>query len=215
MSISNRHLVLDLDSTLIHSTIDSDEIPNLKPYSDPDNISLRSRIYKFNMTDEKSRRNPNSTVWGIFRPGVFEFLAFASKYFAKIHVWSAGKKKYVHSICEILFPNKKPHIIFTYDDCIFKGDNIYKPLKKLWDLVPDAKPENTIVIDDRLDTFSLNIDNGILIPAYEPEIKISEIMKYDDTLEIIKDWLLNFEVIHIPDIRNIDKNIFRHNIWLR
>ena len=40
-------------------------------------------------------------------------------------------------------------------------------------------------------------------------------MKYDDTLEIIKDWLLNFEVIHIPDIRNIDKNIFRHNIWLR
>jgi len=215
MSISNRHLVLDLDSTLIHSTIDSNEIPNLKPYSDPDNIILRSRIYKFNMTDEKSRRNPISTVWGIFRPGVFEFLTFASKYFAKIHVWSAGKKKYVHSICEILFPDKKPHIIFTYDDCIFKGDNIYKPLSKLWDLVPDAKPENTIVIDDRVDTFSLNIDNGILIPAYEPEIKISDIMKHDDSLEIIKDWLLNFEVIHIPDIRNIDKNIFRHNIWLR
>ena len=198
MSFTARHLVLDLDSTLVHSMMH-------KPAA-WDKLKWK---YHFGVVDADGQAGHGSytEIWGVFRPGLFEFLRFARSYFAGVHVWSAGRKKYVHSICDLLFA-PTPEVVLTYAECEFQGDTICKPLSKLFAIVPGANESNTLIIDDRPDTFAKNPDNALHIPAFEPDLEKNDTIPFDDALARIQAWLLDYRVILTPDVRWLDKKIF-------
>jgi hypothetical protein len=159
MPLTDKTIMLDLDSTLIYTSDNFDNYSKLELYSNPKNIDLRDRIYKFDIIDvvEKPGTGVRSSMWGILRPHVYEFLYFCFDYFSNVIVWSAGQLRYVHAICDVLFidPEKQPCLIWSYDDCQKCDNYLYKPLiKKIKGLnlekrlnrfqVRDVKLENSV-----------------------------------------------------------------------
>jgi hypothetical protein len=216
-TLTKIHGVFDLDSTLIHSTPFMEQLTALELYTNPKNMDMRDKIYKFDMVDatKKEGTGYQSSMWGVFRPHLHDFIDFCFLYFEGVHIWSAGQYKYVHHICEQIFPHQQPDLILTYEDCGFEGSYpSYKPLTKMYgkDKNKNMNATNTFVIDDRKKTFDENPKNGIEIPPFEfgNWIKREDIMKDDICLLQLKYFLLTDEVMKSNDIRNIDKkNIFK------
>jgi TFIIF-interacting CTD phosphatase-like protein len=206
-SLTDFELVVDLDSTLIFTSLDMSKLDSLLlklGKSHP----LLNRIYRFDLIDVVDVAGTGSIthMWGVFRPYLKEFFDFSSRYFRKIHVWSAGRFKYVHAMIDYIFEmsDLKPHDVYTWQDCIRTDRNIVKPLEDMkYDL------SKTFVLDDRYDTFSKNVENGILIPAYEPELTERGLMKDDISLIQLILWLSLPAVQLLEDIRTVPKsNIF-------
>lgn len=214
-SLTNREFVFDLDSTLIHSSMDMEAYEALKLYSDPKSIPLRGRVYRFDLVDvtETPGTGTVTPMWGVFRPYVFEFLQFMAHYCKKVHVWTAGQYKYGHTIKAQLFKGTfQPTTVFTYENCKMTTSSIHKPLEELYAAVAASGEEagttdatNTLALDDREDTFSLNPYNGIQIPPYEPELTKEGIMKEDIALLQLMCWLSLPEVVQAKDVRYLDK----------
>jgi TFIIF-interacting CTD phosphatase-like protein len=205
MPLTNKTIVLDLDSTLICTCDEEKTFEALEVYTNPRNSKLKSRIYYFELVDVTDTPGTGqlTKMWGVLRPHVYEFLEFCFDYFQTVIVWSAGQKKYVHAICDFLFNEigKQPSIIFTYEDCIRVANYIHKPLTKI-----SYIPINTIVaLDDNESTFSKNKENGFHIPAYEPDFTYNGIMEDDDALLHLMNWLRSSDVYYATDIRKPDK----------
>jgi len=207
-----RHLCLDLDNTLIYASADYALISKLGLDKEENKYLLkRCRLIHIvdPMNDDPKGGGNITTLLIIFRPHLFTFLKFAKSYFSKISIWSAGQDRYVRAIESLLFPQninsdhkKIPHKIYTFDDCHFLSDGTtFKELSKKHFNLTD-----TIALDDRLDTFSKNHENGILIPEYRPPVTKEGIMANDDALLKLMDWLLLPEVINATDIRKINKD---------
>lgn len=210
MPLTDKVLVLDLDSTLIYTSEDFKQYTKLELYTNPNNINLRSRIYKFDVIDvvEKPGSGVRSSMWGIFRPHVYEFLDFAFYYFDKVIVWSAGQLRYVHAICDVLFTNPKqqPCLIYSHDDCV-KGDNyLYKPLVKICQKeIKDLDLSKLYILDDNEITFSKNKDNALHIPPYEPKFNPEGINASEDILYNLSKWLMKPDILNANDARKTDK----------
>lgn len=208
-AIRNRILILDLDSTLIHTDGDMAKYEKLHIFSDPKNFVLRDRTYTFKIVDVVDIEGTGTItpMWGVFRPHMKEFLSFALKYFSEVRIWSAGKFKYVHAITDIIFRGlDKPKNIKTYRDCKITGNRIYKCLS---DYVTDKSIEdlsNCLILDDRKDTFELNINNGIEIPIYEPDSTYSSIMGDDIALLQFMAWLSLPVVNNSSNLASLSKN---------
>lgn len=198
-------LVLDLDSTLVHSSGNMDDYQKLKVFSDPQVVKLRNRVYTFDLIDvvEPPGTGSTTSMWGVYRPHLFEFLTFASTYFSEIVIWSAGQFKYVHAVSDLIFDQiePKPQIIKTYDDCHHNGTRVHKPLSDL-----NLNPSQVLCLDDREDTYSLNKRNGILIPVYEPKPTFGSIMSEDISLVQLMCWLSQPGVLKCDDVRKLDKS---------
>jgi hypothetical protein len=222
MPITKNNIVLDIDATLVHTHGDIEDFSMLKIYSDNDRIKYRRKLYRMKLIDVVSVSGAGSitTLSGIYRPYLREFLDFCFDYFDNIIIWSAGKKKYVEKMCEIMFPfqEQQPMLIYTYDDCIIgEEDYLKKPLKKLYK-DPRTKgklnEKNTFVLDDRDDTFSLNEKNGIMIPEFESDMSIEDITEHEDKsfLQLMA-WLSIKEVKDCKDVRKLKKDkIFKKNV---
>jgi len=209
MPKTNKTIVLDLDSTLLHTCDDMEIWDSLEIYTNPRHAKLRSRIYYFDLIDvtEKTGTGSKTVLWGVLRPHVYEFLRFCFDYFENIIVWSAGQKKYVHAICDFLFQDfeKQPIIIFTYEDCEIGSNYIHKPLSKFQNNGVSI-PINTIyALDDYDATFSKNKDNGLHIPAYEPSFDYNGILEDERSLLNIMYWFTNNDVMNTTDVRKLDK----------
>lgn len=104
--LTNKAIVLDLDSTCVNSFNDPEELFALGFNHDPRVYSLRQRLYLFDMIDvtEGKGRGQYESMWGIARPHLSEFLDFCFKYFTAVCVWSAGQPAYVKSIVDSIFP---------------------------------------------------------------------------------------------------------------
>lgn len=205
MPRTNKTIVLDLDSTLLHTCDDMDVWKSLEVYTNPRNARLRSRIYYFELVDvtEKVGTGCKTVLWGVLRPHVHEFLRFCHEYFENIIIWSAGQKKYVHAICDFLFQEfeKQPLIIFSYENCEIGSNYIHKPLSKFKEI-----PISTIfALDDYDATFSKNKDNGLLIPPYEPDFTPNGIMEDERSLINVMNWFSRPEVMNATDVRRLDK----------
>lgn len=217
-SDTNKCIVLDIDSTLVYSDEDTKNYDQLIVESKKTGANLKSRTYFVNLIDigEEPGTGKLSNLWGIIRPHYFEFALFAASYFDKIAIWSAGHYRYVHSMCDILFPDLflQPEIILTRDDCAIDDDkSYYKPLSKIFDAKLGFTPENTFVVDDRSDTFSRNSQNGILIPAYTPDLNLTGVLNDDAALQQLICWLSLDSVSKSSDVRKIDKSsIFNTSI---
>jgi hypothetical protein len=201
MPKTNKTIVLDLDSTLLHTCDDMEIWDKLEIYTNPKNAKLRSRVYFFELIDvtEKVGSGSKTILWGVLRPHVYTFLRFCFDYFENVIVWSAGQKKYVHAICDFLFQEfeKQPTIIFTYEDCEIGSNYIHKPLVKF----PQIPVHTIVTLDDNVTTFSKNKGNGLLIPPYEPEFNYNGIMEDERSLLNVMYWLTSPEVMNASDIR--------------
>jgi hypothetical protein len=211
MPITNKTIMLDLDSTLIYTSENFDNYSKLELYSNPQNINLRQRIYKFDVIDvvEKPGSGVRSSMWGILRPHVYEFLDFCFDYFSNVIVWSAGQLRYVHAICDVLFhdPQKQPCLIWSYNDCEKTDNYLYKPLIKISKKAfPSIGLDKVYALDDNEITFSKNKDNALWIPPYEPELTPEGIQKDDTTLKDLTKWLMTPEVLSSNDVRVVSKH---------
>lgn len=115
-SLQTLHLVIDLDSTFVKSWIDMKHFQRAmqcaEAIEDPfARADVMKRIHAFACQGDK--------FWCILRPGSVEFIEFASIYFRRISVWSAGGREYVDSVVSFLFPAHvpRPSVVFDWKDC--------------------------------------------------------------------------------------------------
>ena len=142
-------IVLDLDETLIYSSIDN----KLK--------------YDFIMKFDDDQYYVSK------RPGLDNFINLCFSLFDFVLVWSAGTDDYVKEIVRNIFKNKRPHIVWsrntteTYYDKIGDKD-LYglKPLKKLFFTFKELNFRNTIILDDKPCVAAKNRLNWILAESY-------------------------------------------------
>lgn len=211
-SMTDLRIVLDLDSTLVHSSINMQAFENLRIYSNPSNVSLRERVYQFELVDASD--NPGSGVkthmWGVFRPHLREFVNFMCLYFKEVYIYSAGLYKYVHAVNDAIFSQTpcQPVLIYSRDDCNGYQGDLVKPLTKVYNdpHTHGANETNTFVLDDRDKTFCLNHHNGIKIPIYEPNATLQDVMADDVCLLQLMYWLSLPDVMQCKDVRNLDKS---------
>jgi hypothetical protein len=214
--LTDRHLVLDLDSTLIHTSSNVKLYQQLALYSSPERARHRLRVYRTDLynINGTGRSGTALPMWGIWRPFVFHFLNFCNLYFNCIYIWSAGQYKYVHRIKDLIFYDprysrtnrlRQPTAVLTFDDCEVGDTYLRKPLSNLYQ-ISDATPEKTIIVDDNLLTAVNNRDNHIHIPAYEPPHSIEGIEETDVCLLQLLHWLCLPAVIDAPDVRLLDKS---------
>ena len=218
--IGKKYIVLDIDATLVHTHGDLDDFKMLKIYGNEEQLEMRRKLYNMRLIDVSDIPGEGEVtdLAGIYRPYLKEFLEFCFEYFDGVVIWSAGKRKYVHKMCEYMFPLKKqPLLIFTYDDCEGDADDyIVKPLEKLYkhpDLKGKLNENNTFVLDDREETFSLNKRNGIMIPEFESDMSVEDICNHPDN-ELLKlmTWLSSEDVRNSKDVKKLNKtNIFNKN----
>lgn len=214
---TDKCLVLDLDETLVHTSEEPHKLRELGIFSDPKLLDLRYRTYHLKLDDvvEKRGTGVRTELWGVERPHLREFLLFALGYFRVVAIWSAGQLKYVESIADRIFRDlKPPSVIYSWSQCRNDNGMLEKPLRQMFDDQTLAqagaslmKPENTLVVDDRLTTFAnVNPENGILIPGYSPSPTISDLMRDDQALLQLIRWLSQPEVMSAPDVRILDKS---------
>ena len=192
MNGNGKNIVLDIDATLVHTHGDMDDFKMLSVYGNDEQLDMRKKVYNMRIIDvsDVPGEGEVTDLAGIYRPYLREFLEFGFSYFDNIVIWSAGKKKYVEKMCEYMFPLKKqPILIFNYDDCEGDENNlIIKPLDKIYNH-PECKgklfPENTFVLDDRSETYSMNKRNGIQIPEFESDMSVEDICNHPD-VEFLK-----------------------------
>mgnify|MGYP001568317036 CR=1 FL=1 len=226
--MTNRVIVIDIDETLVR-TFDEDEdisYSNFKEIVDELPLIAKSRIYQFDLYDviEGTRgKGDKMRMFGVIRPYVDEFLEFCFKYFQLVCVWSAGKPDYVDGICQTLFKDKSPHIVYTSEHCEERikrgGKETIKPIEKMINMnskQPSLEGlmrfDNTLCLDDRESTFSENPKNGILIPSWSPEPTVQSLMdNSDQALHQLQHWLLEHKT---GDVRNLHKNTIFDNVIL-
>ena len=208
-----KNIVLDIDATLVHTHGDDEEFLDLKFITEPKMLKYRKRIYSMKLSDVTTEPGDGEELklYGIYRPYLKEFLEFCFDYFDNIIIWSAGKKKYVEKMCELMFVDskKQPLVIYNWNNTTIDGDRVTKPLKKLYN-DPRTKGQmnetNTYVIDDRDDTYFLNKKNGILIPEFEAALSLNGLKLQDENLLKLMAWFSLEEVSNSEDVRTLNKN---------
>ena len=195
-TITNKSVVLDLDSTLIFNEgFGPDGGPGVNKGS-----IYNPRYYDMYIEDFTKPGSGNYIrTFGQLRPNAEEFVAFCNRYFANVIIWSAGKYPYVHSITHHLFRSTNfPSAILTFDDLPSYGGRVIKDLSIVYEkckYLPNRPSiTNTIVIDDDETTFSFNPLNAIHIPAFKGEDN-------DKELNYISASLLSPQIIQAEDVR--------------
>lgn len=215
-TLTKKCVVLDLDETLVHTYLDDEDdksatdFVKLKIPGRADCLDLRQRCFNIDLMDYGGKRGEGSKkiYWAVKRPYLDDFLKTCFNYFNIVVVWSAGEKEYVHKICEKIFADFfAPDMILTRENCDNSNGNHEKPLKKLYNELPEMNPKNTLIIDDRRTTSEANPDNLVLVPPFEPKPQIESLRTEDDRLKQIMQWLLKPETINSNDVRRLSKQI--------
>jgi len=226
-SKTDKIVILDMDETLIHTVEDQDYeiLKKIGLMENPKYQAYRDRVHIFKLVDIVSLKGQGfeTHMWAILRPGLKEFLIFCCQYFQHVIIWSAGLQDYVVEIITSIFDPLngicQPAKIWTRKDCESikieeegdfgdVGDSIdSKPISKIAKALPqlNISLENTWIVDDRLDNFYCNPNNGILIPAYRPRPSILGISRTsDDALKKLTEWWDSSECRKAKDVRKLD-----------
>lgn len=205
--------ILDLDSTLIRS-YDSDEVDKLKStgiFSESTHLGILDQFYSFEIHDINDRGDvQRQHTVGIKRPHLDKFLNYLHYRCEVVGVWTAGTYRYGHGVVDCIFPGYTPHVVYTRNDCVGPMRSLEKPLSKMIQEIPGLSSymslENTFIIDDRTCSMFPNRDNGILIPVYNPDPSIKDVLSDDRALLDIMTWLERPDVRYCKDIRDLPKD---------
>lgn len=149
-SAFKKTLVLDIDKTLICSTLE-----NVKDYDFTveykyRNIPFVYRVYK--------------------RPGLDQFLDYARENFDVV-MFSASVKDHADPVIDKIAPWVAPSHRFYRNDCLYINSFFIKDLDRL------NRPLNSIImVDDSPASFNLHIPNGILISSFEGDKNDRELL---------------------------------------
>ena len=176
-------LILDLDETLVHSDLDF-LLKDKKIYD---------TILYFDSEGEKNIPLPL-----IIRPGLYEFLDFASKYF-DLCVFTASDQDYADAIINYIEKDKKYFKLRLYrNNCIFIEPGLYIKDLRIFNSCRNLK--DIIILDNSLFSFANQLNNGILITSFFDD-------KDDTFLNNAKEYLEYIQ--NEEDIREINKESFR------
>lgn len=188
------NIVFDIDGTLVKTGILLNELTM--------NAFLEDRLFYVWLYEspEGLEERTLKKVYALKRPYINELFELTRNHF-NIYFWSAGKKNYVEQVLNNII-NFEPKGVFTRED-MFKANIVppLKPISYLQKVTNNAiNPSNTIHVDDLEITFSLNKENGLLIPEFYGKDE-------DICLYILKTFFDKIKYLNI-DARKIDKKIF-------
>lgn len=193
-SLTNKHIILDIDECLVH-TFEGCDIGDL--LDNPHLFPLKKKLFVL-----------DGCLFGFTRDGLREFLGFCFKFFKSVRVFSAGGDNYVNSVCNVIFKDlPKPDSIWTRDKCRSYSNGTYsKPLSLFYEEFSDMKAENTVIVDDRGDSNGVeNPFNMINIPAYEQEY-YEHFLTPDSRLMELQQFFMSSAFMYSDDVRLVAKD---------
>ncbi|KAJ3069699.1 putative tubulin polyglutamylase ttll1 [Podochytrium sp. JEL0797] len=155
-------LILDLDQTVIHATVDPTVGEWMNDASNPSFPAL-TNVYKFVLPE-------SPTVYYIkLRPGTMEFLEQAHKLY-ELHIYTMGTRHYADAVARIIDPTRK-----LFNDRILSRDESGSfQEKRIGRLFPGEGEKMAVVVDDRGDVWQW-CKNLIRIKPYDFFVGIGDI----------------------------------------
>ena len=134
----------------------------------------------------------------IIRPGIYDFLDYASKNFDLV-VFTASDQQYADVIINYIERDKKYFKMRLYrNNCIFIDPGLYIKDLRIFDSF--KKLEDIIILDNSLFSFANQLNNGILITSFFDDKEDTFLYNAKEYLEFIKNE---------KDIREVNKENFR------
>jgi len=167
-------LVLDLDETLVHSTV--------APH-DPDQAD-----FKFPVMNEGS----SFLVHCSMRPHCREFLRRCQAMGWELAIFTASKSAYADAVLDLLDPSgellRNSHRLYR-EHCIEYRGNFLKHLG-----VTQRDLRRTVLVDNSPAAFALQPENGIAVESWFDDANDTELLKLLDVLQVLRDQ---------PDFRRV------------
>jgi hypothetical protein len=207
-SLSTQSIVLDMDECLIH-TFECSQKKYMEMITDPITLQYRKNFFDVPTDITASGKSPQS--FGVFRPGLIEFLEYCFKRFQYVVLWSAGEDFYVKQVSQYFFSKtgRQPHLVCARSNCYLAENGAHtKPIHHLTKPLPGLFLHNAFFVDDNADNSFFNKDNHILISAFEPQCNSKSVIKAlssDHALYDLIEWFESDEVKLSTDIRKLDK----------
>lgn len=143
-------VVLDLDETLFHSS--------LNPIENPDQVVVISH------------KGVPCNLYVKYRPGLIDFLESAVEVFELVF-FTASEEAYAEQILRKIDPDHKIKYRFYRDSCTLIDKNYVKDLEIL------GRDLNAVVIvDNSISAFSLQLENGIPISSWFSDTNDRELL---------------------------------------
>ncbi|RMX98569.1 hypothetical protein D0867_12393 [Hortaea werneckii] len=159
-------LVVDLDQTIIHATVDPTVGEWQQDEENPNHAAVKD-VRKFQLVDEGP--GGRGTWYYIkLRPGLKEFLQTISQYY-ELHIYTMATRAYAKEISNIVDPD---HKLFA-DRILSRDENGSMNSKNLKRLFP-VDTKMVVIIDDRGDVWSWS-PNLVKVPAYDFFVGIGDI----------------------------------------
>lgn len=166
LSTRKLSLVVDLDQTIIHATVDPTVAEWQKDVNNPNHEAVK-HVRAFQLVDDFPGAR-GCWYYIKLRPGLEEFLTTISKYF-ELHIYTMGTRAYAQNIAKIVDPDRKIFAdrILSRDE---SGSLTVKNLKRLFPV--DTKM--VVIIDDRGDVWHWS-QNLIKVTPYDFFVGIGDI----------------------------------------
>lgn len=159
-------LVVDLDQTIIHATVDPTVAEWQNDTSNPNHDAVKD-VRAFQLADD----SPGARACWYYiklRPGLQEFLSTISKYY-ELHIYTMGTRAYAQNIAKIVDPERK---IFA-DRILSRDESGSLTVKNLKRLFP-VDTSMVVIIDDRGDVWHWS-QNLIKVNQYDFFVGIGDI----------------------------------------
>ncbi|KAL1634807.1 CTD phosphatase Fcp1 [Diplodia intermedia] len=159
-------LVVDLDQTIIHATVD----PTVAEWQkDPDNPNYEAvkDVQSFQLLDN-GPGGRGCWYYIKLRPGLREFLENISKIY-ELHIYTMGTRAYAQNIAKIVDPNRK-----VFGDRILSRDESGSLTVKTLHRIFPVDTKMVVIIDDRGDVWNWH-SNLIKVTPYDFFVGIGDI----------------------------------------
>ncbi|KAI9894275.1 MAG: Carboxy-terminal domain (CTD) phosphatase [Vezdaea aestivalis] len=159
-------LVVDLDQTIIHATVD----PTIAEWKDDPqnpNYSAVKDVRQFQLIDEGAG-NRGCWYYIKLRPGLQGFLENISRIY-ELHVYTMGTRAYALNIAKIVDPERK-----IFGDRILSRDESGSLTAKNLQRIFPVDTKMVAIIDDRADVWSWS-DNLVKVTPYDFFVGIGDI----------------------------------------
>ena len=159
-------LVVDLDQTIIHATVDPTVADWQKDEDNPNHEAVKD-VRSFLLKDD-GPGNRGCWYYVKLRPGLAEFLKNVSELY-ELHIYTMGTRQYAKHIAEIVDPN---HTIFG-ERILSRDESGSMTAKNLQRLFP-VDTKMVVIIDDRGDVWKWS-PNLIKVTPYDFFVGIGDI----------------------------------------